>query len=59
MSYAILAELERALRSARRERCTVAAEHQAAMELYLDTWVVRPLERAIAEIRRPPSSESE
>lgn len=44
----ILGALKSALKAAKRERCGVDTEHQEAMRLYLDSWVVAPLEAAIA-----------
>jgi hypothetical protein len=43
--------LEEALRSARMESCSVDPVHKAAMKLYLDSWVVRPLESVLESIR--------
>jgi hypothetical protein len=59
ISYAILAELKEALKHARRESCAVEQKHQDAMALYLDTWVVGPLESAIDQITRPPKGTTE
>jgi hypothetical protein len=50
MNRRILRLIEEATSSAKLERCSVDEEHQAAMRLYLDTWVVGRLEKAINDI---------
>ena len=47
----IVAALERALRSAKRDGCGVDKDAQEAMRIYLDSWCVAPLEDALACIR--------
>lgn len=54
----ILGALKRALRAAKRERCAVEPEHQEAMRLYLDSWVVTPLQAAIKGIEGKESGET-
>jgi hypothetical protein len=39
--------ISEALRSAKLERCGIAAEHKEAMRIYLDSWVVTRLELAL------------
>lgn len=51
MNQRILAKLEDALASAQLRQCAVAEEHQEAMRLYLESWVVGPLESALKDIR--------
>ena len=46
----ILNLLERALDSAKMENCGVDEATKRKMKLYLDTWVVSPLDKAIAKI---------
>jgi hypothetical protein len=46
-----LRKLEFALKHARMDHCGVEKEHQDAMRLYLDSWVVDPLVQAIGEIK--------
>jgi len=46
--------LRAALKAAKRERCGSDQEHQEAMRIYLDTWVVAPLETALAIIEGKP-----
>jgi hypothetical protein len=47
ISQEAVGAIRSALAAARCERCGVDKEHQQAMELYLRTWVVSPLERAL------------
>lgn len=48
----IMERLEKALRAARLTNCAVEKSAQDAMKLYLDTWVVGPLDQAIEEMKR-------
>ena len=50
INQSVVYELRDALESARLTRCAVAQEHQDAMKLYLNTWVVRRIEYALEQI---------
>lgn len=50
IGYRTLAKIKAALRAAELRDCGVEDEHQHAMKIYLDTWVVRRLQTAIREI---------
>ncbi len=47
----VLRALRQALHAAKMADCTVEEKHKEAMRLYLKTWVVGPLEDAIADMR--------
>ena len=48
----ILKHLADALAAAKLTNCAVDKKAQDAMKLYLDTWVVMPLEEAIKEMTK-------
>jgi hypothetical protein len=50
----ILKELNEALISVRLKHCGCSEEAKAEMKLYLDSWVVEPIERAIHLIEKDP-----
>jgi hypothetical protein len=56
MNQKVLADLRTALLHAEagadpsNRRCGVEPEHRKAMQLYLQSWVIQPLRRAIAAI---------
>jgi hypothetical protein len=51
ISKLILNNLEAARSAAARERCGVDDASQEAMRLYMDTWILGPLDDAIASIK--------
>lgn len=61
----IVTNLEDALEHARAgadpqsHRCAIAPEHREAMSLYLKSWVIGPLAKALGQIKRNRIKEGE